>query len=266
MRFALLFAACALVLSPPIAARMHGPDGEFEGRQSSHFVLHQDVGIPEAGGLHGSRHFEQQVLAELERTYDALGEWLALRPQRRIDVLIYDPAQFDAAFAGRVRFRIAGFYQGVIRVRGDTGLTDPLARVLHHELVHAALDSAAPTLWLPGWVNEGVAEWFEKRVDGQRSLTVGERAALAGVARTGELHSLAALASPSFAGLDARQAAVAYLESYALIDYLARQEGERSLARFLAELIHRRNLDRALHRVYHLDAATLEARFARQLG
>jgi len=265
MRVALLVAACSLTLLPA-TARARGADGEFDQRRSSHFVLHQDVVIDQSGGLHGSRHFEQQVLVELERAYDALGEWLALRPRRRIDVVVYDPARFDAAFAGRFRFPAAGFYHGVIRVRGDTQLTVALSRVLHHELVHAALDAAAPTLWLPGWVNEGVAEWFEARTDGQREIGLRERAALASLARQGGLASLSALAMPSFAGLDARDAQVAYLQSYALIDYLARLEGERSLAKFLAELIQSRNLDRALHRVYRLDAATLEARFARELG
>jgi len=260
-----LIVACA-ALALPIEVHARGADGEFEQRRSSHFVLHEDVALDDVNGLHGSRHFEQQVLAELERAYDALGEWLALRPQRRIDVVVYDPAQYDAAFAGQFRFPAAGFYHGVIRVRGDTQLTPALSRVLHHELVHAALDAAAPTLWLPGWVNEGTAEWFEARTSGQRGLGVRERAALVGLAREGRLAPLAALASPSFAGLDAHGAGIAYLQSYALIDYLTRLEGERSLAEFLAKLIQSRNLDRALHRVYRLDAATLEARFAKELG
>ena len=75
-----------------------------------------------------------------------------------------------------------------------------------------------------------------------------------------------ALASPTFAGFPQRAAQVAYLQSYALIDYLARQRGERSLADFLDALIQSRNLDRALRRVYRLDAATLEARFCEELG
>jgi len=265
MRVALVVAACVLTLAPALA-RARGADGEFEQRRSSHFVLHQDVAIGERGGLRGSRRFEQQVLDELERAYDALGEWLALRPPRRIDVVVYDPVRFDAAFAGQFRFPAAGFYHGVIRVRGDTQLTVAMSRVLHHELVHAALDAAAPTLWLPGWVNEGAAEWFEARTAGQRGLGLRERSALEGLAREGQLAPLSALASPSFAGLDRRSAQVAYLQSYALIDYLARLEGERSLADFLAALIQSRNLDRALHRVYRLDAATLEARFAKELG
>jgi len=265
MRIASLVAACALSVVPAIA-HARGADGEFEQRRSSHFALHQDVAIDDRGGFRGSRRFEQQVLDELERAYDALGEWLSLRPPRRIEVVVYDPARFDAAFAGRFRFAAAGFYHGVIRVRGDTQLTVPLSRVLHHELVHAALDAAAPTLWLPGWVNEGMAEWFEARTAGQRGLGVRERSLLAGLARQGQLAPLAALASPSFADLDRVSAQIAYLQSYALVDYLARLEGERSLGDFIAELIQSRNLDRALHRVYRLDGAALEERFAKEIG
>ncbi len=266
MRAGLLFAACVIILAPPIAAHARGADGEFEERRSSHFVLHQDVAIDEAGGFRGSRRFEQQVLDELERAYDELDHWLALRPRRRIDVLVYDPARFDAAFGGAFRFPAAGFYHGVIRVRGDTQLTDALSRVLHHELVHAALDAAAPALVVPGWVNEGLAEWFEARTAGQRGLADGQRAVLGALARRGELDSLGALAGPSFAGFAPRAAQIAYLQSYALIDYLARANGERSLASFVSALIRSRSLDRALRRVYRFDSAGFEERFARDLG
>jgi hypothetical protein len=263
---AVLVCAIAALVSAPATAEGRGADGEFDRRESPHFTLYQDVAIDEAGGFRGSRRFEQQVLDELERAYDALGHWLALRPQRPIDVVVYDPQLFDATFAGLFRFPAAGFYHGVIRVRGDVQLTGRLSRVLHHELVHAALDAAAPTLLLPGWVNEGVAEWFEARVTGKRGLSTGERAALAGLHRKGELHSLAALAVPGFGGLGGRGAQIAYLESYALIDYLVRERGDRALGDLLEELVRSRNLDRALRRVYRLDARELEARFAAELG
>lgn len=261
-------AAAAGVLLAPFAvhAADRGADGDFDRRTSSHFVLYQDVAIDETGGFHGSRRFEQLVLDELERCYDELDRFLALRPQRKIDVVIYDPDVFDAHFAGAFRFPTAGFYQGVIRVRGDTRLTEFLARVLHHELVHAALDAAAPSLVLPGWVNEGVAEWFEVRTLGQRGLSAGERAALERVAGMGKLHSLAALSAPSFAAMGPTAASIAYLQSYGLIDFLVRQGGDRSLTEFLADLIDSRRLDRSLRRVYRLDAAELERRFAEELG
>jgi hypothetical protein len=253
-------------LALPAAARARGTGGEFEERRSSHFVLRQDAVTGERGGFYGSRRFEAQLLDELERAYGELEHWLALRPQQRIEVIVYDPARFDADFAGLTRFRAAGFYHGVIRVRGDTQLTEAVSRVLHHELVHAALDAAAPTLALPGWVNEGTAEWFEARTQGNRGLGLHESAALAELAQRGELFGLSALATPTFAGFSAPAAQVAYLESYALIDFLARQRGERSLADFLSALIRSRSLDRALRRVYQFDAQTLETKFVQELS
>ena len=250
-----------------LQAGARGADGEFVERRSSHFLLLQDVAIDRSGGFHGSRRFEIEVLAELERAYEKLDALLGLRPERRLRVVIYDPARFDAQFAGLFRFPAAGFYGGAICIRGDTRLTAALARVLHHELVHAALDLAAPSLVLPGWVNEGGAEWFEVRAAaGQRGLSGRQRAALAELAGQGALHPLSVLSVSSFAGLGPRAASIAYLQSYALVDFLVRQGGERKLARFYDELLRTRHLDRALRRIYRLDAATLEARFFAELG
>ncbi|MEM7410760.1 MAG: hypothetical protein AAF430_11040 [Myxococcota bacterium] len=257
--------AVALLL-PAFSAQGRGADGDFDERRSAHFVLYQDVDIDQAGGFHGSRRFEQQVLADLERAYESVDRWLGLRPNRLIEVVVYDPGAFDHTYRGLFRFPAAGFYHGVIRIRGATRMTDDLSRVLHHELVHAALDAAAPSLLLPGWVNEGTAEWFEARVTGKRGLSSRERDVLAALARSGELPPLATLNTPAFGGFAPRAAQIAYLQSYGLIDYLNRHHGERKLSQFLAELIRKRNLDRALKRVYRMDAEKLEERFFRELG
>jgi hypothetical protein len=238
-RRALALTAAAALAAGAAWAAERGADGTFDQRTSAHFSLYQDVDIDETGGFHGSRRFEQEVLDELERAFDRLDRLLDLRPGRRIDVVVYDPAVFDRQFNGRFRFRTAGFYHGVIRVRGDTRLTVELSRVLHHELVHAALDAAAPSLIFPGWVNEGGAEWFEARALGKRGLSSAERAA--------------------------QRARIAYLQSYALIDYLVRGYGERKLSNFYAELMRSRNLERALDRVYRLDSRSLEARYLAEL-
>ncbi len=229
-------------------------------------MLHQDVDIDESGGFHGSRRFEQNVLDELERAYDSLDRLLGLRPPRRIEVVIYDAGVFDAQFRGRFRFSAAGFYHGVIRIRGATEMTVYLRRVLHHELLHAALDAAAPSLVFPGWLNEGLAEWFEARALGKRGLHGAEWQVLQNAARQGALFSYASLASPSFGHLDQQGAGIAYLQSYAMIDYLTRAYGEGKLQELVDALIRSRNLDRALERVYRADLATLEARFFAELN
>ncbi|HEY8155771.1 MAG TPA: hypothetical protein VII72_16700 [Myxococcota bacterium] len=255
-------AACLLAAQ----AQARGADGKFEKRTSSHFVLYQDVAIDESSGLRGSRRFEQMVLAELESAHDRLRAQLGLEPPRAIEVVIYDPAIFDREFAGLFRFSAAGFYAGVIRVRGDTVLGNALSRVLHHELVHAALDAAMPSAVLPAWLNEGLAEWFEARAAGKRHLSDRELAVLVHYRRQGSLFSLAQLSAPSFVGFGPEAAQLAYLESYGMLAYLARVSGERALRDFVEELVRTRNLPRAVQRAFRADLAELEAGFQAELG
>jgi len=261
-----LWVGLVVLLSAPAGALDRGADGEFGQRSSAHFDLYQDVAIDRAGGIHGTRQFEQQILTELESAYDQLDDYLGLRPERKIEVVIYDAAVFDQQFAGAFRFAAAGFYHGVIRIRGATALDVRLSRVLHHELVHAALDAAAPSYSLPAWLNEGLAEWFEARTQGKRHLDGREQAILAGAKSNGVLFSLASLSTPSFGHLGQNAAQLAYIQSYGMVEFLASQRGERSLREFSDRLIRTRNLDRSIRQVYRADLQTLEARFVAELG
>jgi hypothetical protein len=247
-------------------ARGDGADGRFEKRESSHFVLFQDVDIDETSGLRGSRSFERQVLEDLEGAYDQLDRYLGLRPPRKLEVVIYDPEIFDRQFAGLFRFAAAGFYEGIIRVRGDDRFTHALSRVLHHELVHAALDAAAPSAVYPGWFNEGLAEWFEARSHGKRRLDSGELATLVRARSAGQLFSFEALGIPSFGRMSPGAAQLAYLQSYGLMEYLGRRHGERSLRELCVELVRTGDLRRTLRRVYRADLGALEAGFVSDLG
>lgn len=267
-RIALLALLIPLVLAgrPARAIGNEGADGRFERRESLHFTLYQDVDLDEHSGLRGSRHFEQGVLRELESAYDLLGRLLDLRPERKLAVTVWDAALFDARFAGLFRFPAAGFYGGSIQIRGSDRVTESLVRVLHHELVHAALDAAAPSLVLPAWLNEGLAEWFEARSVGKRMLSGGERSALEHVARSGGLAFLAELSQPAFGGLSPETAAFAYLESYAFIDFLAGSGGERGLAELCAAILQSGSVERGVRRVYRRDLARLEQAFRSALG
>lgn len=261
---AVALVAAALVLGSAPSARAvgdRGADGDFERRDSFHFTLYQDVDIDESGGVYGSRHFEQQLLKTLEDAFDRLDAILGLRPDKKLVVYVWDPALFDARYAGLFRFPAAGFYGGAIHVRGSTRLTPGLVRTLHHELVHAAFDAEAPLLDLPAWMNEGIAEWFEARAAGKRSLSGSERAALVGAARRDGLFTLAQLGTRSFGGLSPRSAALAYLQSYAFIDHLVQSHGERGLVRFWSAVLRSRSLERAARRAYRRDLAELEQAF-----
>jgi hypothetical protein len=261
----LLAAAVAIGLAATVApagARERGADGVFEERTSSHFRLLQDVDLDRASGPSGSRRFEIEVLELLEEGFDRVDELLGLRPARRLTVTVYDPQIFDTTYARLVRFPMAGFYRGQILVRGDVQVTPQLARTLYHELVHAAFDAEAPSLVLPAWLNEGVAEWFEARAYGKRRLTPREWAALQQVADAGQLPALGLLAAPSFSRLDAPSAQLAYLYSYGFVDHLARTHGERDLRRLCQDVVRSGNLARAFRRVYRASPDELAEGFA----
>lgn len=260
-----LLLALGLVAPPAAAIGDEGADGRFERRDSFHFTLYQDVDLDESSGLRGSRQFEQDVLRELEAAYGRLDRLLALRPDRKLSVTIWDPALFDARFAGLFRFPAAGFYGGSIQIRGATGITDALVRVLHHELVHAALD-AESALVLPAWLNEGLAEWFEARAFGERGLGGRERAVLGSIARAGALPFLGDLSQPGFGGLGPDAAAIAYLESRAFVDFLAETGGEGSLVELWSAVMRSGSVERGVRRVYRRDLETLERAFRSALG
>ena len=150
-------------------AEARGADGTFDKRTSSHFILYQDVAIDEASGLRGSRRFEQLVLSELETAYDRLRAQLGLVPPRPLDVVIYDPEVFDRQFAGLFRFPAAGFYGGVICVRGDTVLG---------RMVRSARGGQTPA--------------HGARAGGAEPLPATERAVLARAALDAELQRLRA--------------------------------------------------------------------------
>jgi len=263
---ALLPALGTLLAGTPAAARDEGADGHFSKRTSSHFVLFQDVDIDESGGLRGSRRFEDRVLATLEEAYESLDSLLGMRPNRPITVTIRDPGVVDAAFAGLFRFPAAGFYGDSIHIRGTTVVSERLVRVLHHELVHAAFHSEAPSLVLPAWFNEGTAEWFEARATGQRGLPEPRYAYLRRRAQAGQLFSLAQMSQASFGQLGPNAAAAAYLQSYAFMDYLARQYGDNRIRNLVRELLRTGDLERSFRKVFRVPLPDLESRWKSQLA
>ncbi len=240
-------------------------DSEFSERRSLHFVLQQNVGIEDYTGWNGSRRFEQRVLDVLEDAHDEVGNSLRVAPRGDVSVVVWDPDVFERQYDGLFRFRAAGFYNGVIHIRGAQTVSANLVRTLHHEFVHASLDAAARRGTFPGWLNEGIAEYFERLALGRRSRNYPELAALQAAQQQNRWIPLAKLGSLSFADLEAESAELAYLESYAAVDFLVRHKGRDSLGRLLDRIIRTGNVDRALERIYRLDTAELEQKLLLEL-
>jgi hypothetical protein len=247
-------------------ARDRGADGKWSARRSSHFELFQDVALDRYSGPAGSRAFEVSVLAVLESAHDRVRDGIGVEPRARVRVYVYDPAVFDASFAERFGFRAAGFWDGAIQVRGGTEVDARLVGTLVHEYTHAALASLASAEVWPAWLNEGLAEVFEREALGQTQPSAREQAELRAALANGSWLPLHALGGPSFASLDEPTARLAYLEAYACVAQMLRRYGRERVERVVEELVKTRSAERALQRALRIDLRELEAQLVAELG
>ncbi len=261
-----LFASFLLALLLPGLAGAgsldRGVDGRFDQRRSMHFKLLQDVDIDHVTGPQGTRAFERAVLAELEEAHERVRRSFDIRPRANVNVVIYDPEIFEQNFAGNFRFSAVGFYDvqsRMIHVRGDTRVERALIRTLHHEYFHAALDAVSPHGRIPAWLNEGLAQWLGAAAVGKRRLGPVEYGALVKLEAAGSWLPIERLSGPSFVGFGEHEAPFAYLESYAMVDFLMRANGEHGMRKFLRQLIRNGGIERQMKRVLRIDYPEFES-------
>jgi Peptidase MA superfamily len=190
---------------------------DFWRESSQHFDLAYDGDRSEI--LHGSH----RILEELENAYGDLALWFDDPPaegaEERIPVVLYRREGFDA-LTGLGEWA-GGAFDGTVRIPiGDLAREErALAAVLRHELTHAfVLKSGGRKV--PGWLNEGIAQWFEP--ERERSLERA-RATLEGQ----ELFTLEQLSGSLANFKDSAEVARAYAQSLLAVDRLATQYGER---------------------------------------
>jgi tetratricopeptide (TPR) repeat protein len=190
---------------------------DFWRESSLHFDLAYDGSRDEI--LWGSH----RILSLLESAYTDFGELFGRHPveegQPRIAVTLYRRESFDALtglgdWAG-------GAFDGTVRVPvGDFELEEArLRRILRHELVHAFVRAVGGRS-VPGWLNEGLAQWLE---DGRERGLEAARAELAGH----ELFSLERLQGSLASWDDADAISLAYAQSLLLTDHIAHHYGDR---------------------------------------
>ena len=254
--------ALALALVPALSASP--VESGWSERSSSHFQLFEAMGFARYSGPSGSLQFERGVLATLEAAHERVRDLLHLEPRARTRVYVYEPSVFDAQYASRFGFRAAGFWDGAIHVRGSQALDTRLVSTLHHEYLHSALDSLAPRDLWPAWLNEGLAEYFERLALGQDRLNAGEDARLRAAVATGTWIPLADLCGPTLASLSQAPAELAYLESYAAVEMMFRISGKDRVHTLVTELARTRMLDRALQDAFHATLAGIDVQLASQ--
>jgi tetratricopeptide (TPR) repeat protein len=167
----------------------------------------------------------ERAVAILEDAYLRIGTALYTYPADVVTVVLYTREQFrdvtqspdwaGGAFDGRIRVPVMGALQN----------PGEFERVLAHEFTHALVRSVAPT-GVPFWFNEGLAVVFESGDVAEETAIVRDAAALLPLARL----------ERSFAGLDAKQATLAYAQSAVAVQSLIERAGGSAIASVLTDL------------------------------
>lgn len=170
----------------------------------------------------------------LEGSYQEFGElfgrWPVESGRPKIRVVLYRRAGFHEATG--IGHWAVGLYDGTIRVPVENlgREKDELARVLRHEIVHAFVAESGGSN-VPGWLNEGLAQWLESGSLQRQSAAV--RSARKKLAQR-EILPLAKLQKSLGDQKDADAIAIAYAQGLAFTAYIESTYGERVLFEMVA--------------------------------
>jgi tetratricopeptide (TPR) repeat protein len=175
-----------------------------------------------------------EIIKTLESAYQDLGELFGMWPveggRARIRVVLYAKSGFHEATG--MGHWAAGVFDGSVRVPlEDLGREkETLERVLRHEIAHAFVKESGGAA-VPGWLNEGLAQWLETKDLLLRARGIKEaRQRLAGKT----LIPLEQMAGSLAEMGGEEQVSLAYAEALALCGWIERNFGERVLFEMVA--------------------------------
>jgi tetratricopeptide (TPR) repeat protein len=210
--------------------RENSVESNMDRGHSSRFDLTYDPGV-DAG-------FALAILDVLESAADLVGTELGLFPEARVPVGIYKRADYKTVtdspdWSG-------GFYDGKIRLPFGAlnEITPAMRGVLYHEYAHVVVFELSRGN-CPLWLNEGIAEMFG-RMQYNRPLPEFGRAVRAG--KLADFRKLEA----GFGELSTSAAALAYQQSYALVNYMVTTYGWHRVRQILAGLGSGLSIDESL--------------------
>ena len=174
----------------------------------------------------------QEAITFLDAAYVDMTEWFLVDPvlhegKPKLRVVLYDREEFDditglGEWAG-------GVFDGTIRVSVGhlSDEAEQWGRVLRHELVHAFVGEVAGA-GVPGWLNEGLAQYLDASIHLNPHRTESVRRARESL-RGADLYPLDELAGSLASWTDTEAISRAYAESLAVVDFIARQYGVEAL-------------------------------------
>ena len=225
-------------------------EADFRSDASTHFNMRYE-------GEKASPKLREQILLVLERHFDDLVSTMGVLPRDPIAVVLYtNQTYFDVTLAPSWT---AALNDGKLRipVEGLTSVTPDLSRVLKHELAHSFIRQATNGR-CPVWLNEGLAQLVEPQ------SAARYRNSLTRLFESGKQTPLQSMEG-SFIGLDSRQAAIAYIESLAYVEYIRDAYGMNRIADIMRYLNEGQSPEESLKSAVHDDYSQLEEEFARNL-
>jgi hypothetical protein len=197
--------------------------------QGDQFSFYWDPAIPAAT--------VERVAQRLSSDYEEQSEFFGTRlPASQVVVLYAGRAYFSLV---SVPEWVSGVFDGKIRVSidPDGGVTPDLASVLSHELAHAFVRHASGDR-APGWLHEGLAQWWEGR-----RITRNE---IHDAFRGRSPHTLGEMEGNLARRGDRAAARTNYIQALALVEYLIERHGSGSVACLVRDLGEGRSLAEAL--------------------
>ena len=231
-------------------SRQAKAEADFRSDASTHFNMRYE-------GDKASPKLREQILLVLERHFDDLVSTMGLLPRDPIAVVLYtNQTYFDVTLAPAWT---AALNDGKLRIpiEGLTSVTPDLSRVLKHELAHSFIRQATNGR-CPVWLNEGLAQLVEPQ------SAAKYRTPLTNLFQNGKQTPLQSMES-SFIGLDSNQAAIAYIESLAYVEYIRDSYGMNRIADIMRYLSEDQSAEESLKSAIHDDYTQLEEEFARHL-
>ncbi len=202
----------------------------FAEDQSLHFVLQYDGARDE---LLSQGYLD--VLQDLEAAYQDYGEFFDIWPvesgRDKFAVVLYDHEAFDhvtgigewagGAYDGTIRVPVRNFQRDRARIRD----------VLRHELVHAFIEEVGGKK-VPGWLNEGLAQYLSPEGGSARNLDVQAALRRMDGKQPLDFQTL----TGTLAGLsDPKTIRMAYDQSLGLTHWIAYHYGERILVPMITD-------------------------------
>ncbi len=180
--------------------------------------------------------FKKTILPEIKTILSDLSSDLGGNA-KGANVSFFSPETYHARFPQTVDTQVPAFYDGKnVYARADNDLNHALKVTLRHELTHLILDHAYSHI--PGWLNEGMAEFQERKITTDPAPTFVDYNTLHIAKQDGKYISLSSLEAQ---GIFSRSegtvtAGLGYTTAYVAVYELKEKFGMSQIRNYLAAL------------------------------